>query len=78
MACRAIATLLVGAAMLPGCTKGSPAPTDPQGLAEELLLLMDGAWSAARVFGPGSHASRVGRAARELIAQHIAGPDEVE
>ncbi len=44
---------------------------DPTGLAEELLLLMDGAWSAARVFGAGSHASRVSEAASELIAGHL-------
>ena len=33
---------------------------DPDGLAEELLLVMDGAWSAARVFGPGSHGAEGG------------------
>jgi len=40
---------------------------DPGGLSEELLLPMDGAWSAARVYGPGNHARRVAEAARELI-----------
>jgi len=44
------------------------AARDPQGLAEELLLVMDGAWSAARVFGPGSHGRRAAEAARALIA----------
>jgi len=40
---------------------------DPEALAEELLLVMDGAWSAARVFGPGSHGKRAAAAARALI-----------
>jgi hypothetical protein len=35
---------------------------------QALLLLMGGAWSAARVFGPGSHAGRVAGAARTRIA----------
>lgn len=43
---------------------------DPRALAESLLLLMDGAWNAARVFGPGSHAGRAGEAARALIRAH--------
>jgi AcrR family transcriptional regulator len=42
---------------------------EPQALAEELLLLMDGAWSAARVFGSGNHARRVAQAARALIKE---------
>lgn len=41
---------------------------DPQTLAAGLMLLMDGAWSAARMFGPGSHADRVSDAAKALIA----------
>ncbi len=45
----------------------------PKELAEELLLVMDGAWSAARVFGPGSHGRRASAAARALIAAHVAG-----
>lgn len=45
---------------------------DPQGLAEQLLLVMDGAWSAARVFGPGSHGLRAAEAAKALIAPQIA------
>lgn len=44
---------------------------DPQALAEGLMLLMDGAWSAARMFGPGSHAARVSEAAQTLIAAAI-------
>ena len=32
---------------------------------------MDGAWSAARVFGPGSHRQRASRAAKYLIAAHV-------
>jgi AcrR family transcriptional regulator len=45
--------------------------TDPDELAEELLLVMDGAWSAARVFGPGNHGRRAAEAARTLIGAHI-------
>jgi len=44
---------------------------DANALAEELLLIMDGAWSAARVFGPGSHGRRASRAAKDLIAAHL-------
>ncbi len=44
---------------------------DPKALAEELLLVMDGAWSAARVFGPGSHGKRAAAAARALIEAQI-------
>jgi len=40
---------------------------DPAGLAEQLLLLMDGAWAAARMFGPVNHAASIGEAARVLI-----------
>jgi hypothetical protein len=45
---------------------------DPNALAEELLLIMDGAWSAARVFGPGSHGRRAAVAARALISSQLA------
>ena len=45
---------------------------DPLGLAEQLLLVMDGAWSAARVFGPGSHGKRAAAAAGALIAAQVA------
>jgi AcrR family transcriptional regulator len=44
---------------------------DPHGLAGQLMLLMDGAWAAARMFGPGSHASAAARAARAIIAASI-------
>jgi AcrR family transcriptional regulator len=44
---------------------------NPNVLAEELLLIMDGAWSAVRVFGPGSHGRRASQAAKDLIAAHI-------
>jgi len=44
---------------------------DPRGLAEQLLLVMDGAWSAARVFGPGSHGRRAAAAAKALIAAQV-------
>jgi hypothetical protein len=43
----------------------------PQALAEGLMLLTDGAWSAARVFGPNSYAGRVSEAARVLMAASI-------
>jgi hypothetical protein len=45
---------------------------DPDGLAAQLLLLMDGAWVAARMFGPQNHASWVAEAARALINAHLA------
>lgn len=43
---------------------------DPDGLAEQLLLLMDGAWVAARMFGPDNHAGAVAAAAAALIDAH--------
>jgi AcrR family transcriptional regulator len=42
----------------------------PERLAEQLLLLMDGAWVAARMFGARSPARRVAEAAQALIAAH--------
>ncbi|GGJ19142.1 TetR/AcrR family transcriptional regulator [Deinococcus roseus] len=42
----------------------------PEVLAGNLLLLLDGAWAAARMFGPQNHASGVAQAARSLIAAH--------
>jgi AcrR family transcriptional regulator len=39
-------------------------------LAESLLMLMDGAWNAARIFGAGSYAKGVAEAAKILIAAH--------
>jgi AcrR family transcriptional regulator len=46
---------------------------DPDGLAAQLLLLMDGAWVAARMFGPDNHAASVAEAARALIDSRSAG-----
>jgi AcrR family transcriptional regulator len=43
---------------------------DPNGLAAQLLLLMDGAWVAARMFGPANHATTVAEAARALVEVH--------
>ena len=45
---------------------------DPDGLAKQLLLVMDGAWVASRMFGPSNHASTVAAAARALIDSHAA------
>ncbi len=43
---------------------------EPQVVAEQLLLLMDGAWTAARMFGPDNHARGVGGAAKLVIAAY--------
>lgn len=43
----------------------------PRELAGQLLLLMDGAWGAVRMFGPGSHAAGTAGAARTLIAAQM-------
>jgi AcrR family transcriptional regulator len=45
---------------------------EPDRLAAQLLLLMDGAWVAARMFGPDNHAGSVADAARTLIDAHSA------
>jgi len=42
----------------------------PEALAEQLLLLMDGAWAAARMFGPDNPGAQVAAAARALIEAH--------
>jgi AcrR family transcriptional regulator len=47
---------------------------DPDRLAAQLLLLMDGAWVAARMFGPDNHATTVAEAARALIQGHARPP----
>jgi AcrR family transcriptional regulator len=47
---------------------------DPDALAAQLLLLMDGAWVAARMFGPQNHATSVAEAATAVIASHAAEP----
>ena len=46
---------------------------DPDGLAAQLLLLMDGAWVAARMFGPANHSASVADAARALIEAQATG-----
>jgi AcrR family transcriptional regulator len=43
---------------------------DPEALADQLLLLMDGAWVAARMFGPGNPSAQVAAAATALIDAH--------
>jgi AcrR family transcriptional regulator len=43
---------------------------DPDELAAQLLLLMDGAWVAARMFGPANHAASAATAAWALIEAH--------
>jgi AcrR family transcriptional regulator len=45
---------------------------DPKALAADLMLVVDGAWTAARMFGGGNHAARAGQTARALIASHTA------
>jgi AcrR family transcriptional regulator len=52
---------------------------DPEALADQLLLLMDGAWVAARMFGPGNPSAQVAAAATALIQAHSRPkPAEVE
>ena len=43
---------------------------DPEKLADQLLLLMDGAWVAARVYGPDNPAHGLSTASRTLIDAH--------
>ena len=43
---------------------------NPDELADQLLLLVDGAWVAARMFGPDNPARSVTAAAENLIAAH--------
>jgi AcrR family transcriptional regulator len=47
---------------------------EPDALAAQLLLVMDGAWVANRMFGPDNHASSAGAAARALIIAHLGDP----
>jgi AcrR family transcriptional regulator len=49
----------------------------PEALADQLLLLMDGAWVAARMFGPGNPSAQVAAAATALIEAH-SRPEPVE
>jgi AcrR family transcriptional regulator len=44
---------------------------DPKALAADLMLVIDGAWTAARMFGGGNHAKRAGQTARVLIAEQL-------
>ena len=48
--------------------------SEPDELARELLLLMDGAFAATRMFGRRSPAASVGRAAAALIDRQLDGP----
>lgn len=43
---------------------------DPETLGNQLLLLMDGAWVSARMFGPEGPASAITDAAKALIDEH--------
>jgi hypothetical protein len=49
----------------------------PEALADQLLLLMDGAWVAARMFGPGNRGAQVAAAGTSLIDAHRR-PEPVE
>jgi hypothetical protein len=49
---------------------------DPDRLAAQLLVLMDGTWVAARMFGPGNHAGVVREAAEALIEAHVSDAPE--
>jgi AcrR family transcriptional regulator len=42
----------------------------PEALSDQLMLLMDGAYAAARMYGPGNPARHVGNAASALIEAH--------
>jgi AcrR family transcriptional regulator len=44
--------------------------SDPQALGDQLLLLMDGAWIAARMYGPHNPAKGVAATASALIEAH--------
>jgi AcrR family transcriptional regulator len=44
--------------------------TDPEALGDQLLLLIDGAWVAARMFGPDNPARGLAAAAGALIDAH--------
>ncbi|NJN36216.1 MAG: hypothetical protein HC794_03110 [Nitrospiraceae bacterium] len=46
---------------------------DPQMLAEQLFLLMDGVWAAARVFGPHNPSQSVVSAVRVLLTSATQG-----
>jgi AcrR family transcriptional regulator len=42
----------------------------PQVVAEQLALLLDGAWNAARMFGANSHAKQVANAAKAIMTAY--------
>jgi AcrR family transcriptional regulator len=44
---------------------------EPKALAADLMLVIDGAWTAARMFGGGNHAARAGQTARVLMAAQV-------
>jgi AcrR family transcriptional regulator len=48
---------------------------DPTGLADQLMLIMDGAWAAARMLGPRSQAEAAGAAARTLLDARLPSGD---
>lgn len=52
--------------------------SEPHILADQLLMLMDGAWVAARMFDRGSPARNVARAANVLIEGHAGGDGSVK
>jgi AcrR family transcriptional regulator len=52
---------------------GAAGATDPAALADGLLLVMDGAFAAARMYRRASPATRAAATARTLIAAHIPG-----
>ncbi|HKX75906.1 MAG TPA: TetR/AcrR family transcriptional regulator [Acidimicrobiia bacterium] len=43
---------------------------DPEQLGDQLLLLMDGAWAAVRMFGPDNHAKSLTATAAAIIEAH--------
>lgn len=49
---------------------GEAGLSDPDDLADQLLLLMDGAWVAARMYGPRNPARGLAATARTLIEAH--------
>jgi AcrR family transcriptional regulator len=54
-----------------GVLAAAAGASDPDGLAAQLLLLMDGAFVATRMFGPDNHAAHVAQAAAALIAVQL-------